>query len=169
MNFYFLAFSETPIFTISRLSINTAHLQTILLLASWKGKKKKIFVLFILAFRLTFSCLVNSILSNPWKCVLSCPSPWGFCSQQFVQLSRQGGLWIEWIKSELLLPTQDQLQDLYRRKSHLRSKRGGVVRGKTWTLKSVEMLLSVGKHRVLQTHHGISDKSFFKRKNRNES
>lgn len=131
MNFYFLAFAETPIFAVSRLSINTAHFQTSFLSASWKGKKK-IFVLFVLAFRLTFSYLVNSILSNPWKCFSSCPSPWGFSSQQFVQLSRQGGLWTAWIKSELLLPTQVQLQDLCRRKSHLHSKRG-VVRGKTWT------------------------------------
>lgn len=131
MNFYFLAFQRL-LFLLLAGCPSTLHISRQFFFQLPERGKKKIFVLFILAFRLTFSCFVNSILSNPWKCFSSCPSPWGFSSQQFVQLSRQGGLWTAWMKSELLLPTQIQLQDLYRRKSHLHSKRGGVLRGKTW-------------------------------------
>lgn len=67
MNFYFLAFSETPVFTVSRLSINTALFQTIFLSASRKGKKKSLYCLSWLLDSHSPG-LVNSILSNPWKC-----------------------------------------------------------------------------------------------------
>lgn len=103
-----------------------------------------------------FSCLVNSILSNPWK-FLSCPSPWGFCSQQFVQLSRQGVL--RTIQTEAG-PAAGSIWEILSTEQMWDQKENLSVLKSMGILPSLEMVRSRHSRSASPTHFGISDNVF---------